>query len=107
MRGSHIGPLMPVKKGTIMSFFDGPPSVCALAFCVHDRKLTEPVDLFDHPFWDEIRKKASEKSIGIREQGFSGAAMLGMSELEYSEGIVWRLDNLKSKFEGKKEETTS
>ena len=98
MRGSHIGPLMPVKKNSIVSFFDGPPVVCALGFCVHERMLTEPVDLFDHPFWDSVREKAAEKAVCIREQGFSGNAMLGMNELEYNEGVVEILKKLSSRF---------
>ncbi len=76
MRGSHTGPLMPVKMGSAISYFDGPPVVSALAFCVHNGKLTEPVDCFDHPYWDYIRDKVSRKSFDMREQGFSGPAML-------------------------------
>jgi fructose 1,6-bisphosphate aldolase/phosphatase len=97
MRGSHIGPLMPVKAKTGCSYFDGPPIVTALGFCVHEGKLTEPVDLFDHPFWDAIRHKAADKAVEIRRQGFSGAAMLPYSELEYG-GIVEILEDLDHRF---------
>ncbi len=97
MRGSHNGPLMPVKKDSTISFFDGPPIVSALGFCVHDGKLTGPIDLFDHPLWDEVRKKCSEKAIEIRRQGFFGNAMLGMNELEYG-GITEILKELESRF---------
>jgi fructose 1,6-bisphosphate aldolase/phosphatase len=97
MRGSHIGPLMPVKRGTGCSYFDGPPIVSCLGFCVHQGKLTEPVDLFDHPFWDEVRSRAAGKAIEIRRQGFSGPAMLPYSELEYG-GIVDILERLDRKF---------
>ncbi|TKJ34732.1 fructose 1,6-bisphosphatase [bacterium (candidate division B38) B3_B38] len=97
MRGSHIGPLMPVKRGTAISYFDGPPIVSATAYCVHDGKLTEAVDAFDHPFWDYIRNIASQKALDIRAQGFSGAAMLPYSELEYG-GIVEKLTALDKKF---------
>jgi len=31
-----------------VSFFDGPPIVSALAFCVKDGRFTEPADAFDH-----------------------------------------------------------
>jgi len=103
MRGSHTGPLMPVKMNTSISFFDGPPIVSSIGFCVHEGKLTEPVDLFDHHFWDHIRNKASEKAVHIRQQGFFGQAMLGMNELEYG-GITDKLDKLHPKFKlrGKK-----
>jgi fructose 1,6-bisphosphate aldolase/phosphatase len=97
MRGSHVGPLMPVKAQTKCSYFDGPPIVSALGFCVHNGKLTEPMDLFDHPYWDYIRNRAAEKATEIRRQGFSGAAMLPYSELEYG-GIVKILDQLERRF---------
>ena len=97
MRGSHVGPLMPVKVNSTVSYFDGPPVVCAQGFCVRNGILTEGVDLFDHPFWDSIRVKATEKAIAIREQGFSGAAMLGMNELEYG-GIKEKLEKLETRF---------
>jgi len=97
MRGSHIGPLMPVKARTSVSFFDGPPVVSCLAFCVHQGKLTEPTDVFDHPYWDWIRQKAARKAHDIREQGFSGPAMLPVHDLEYV-GISHRLDALDNRF---------
>lgn len=97
MRGSHVGPLMPVTAGSSVSFFDGPPIVSCQAFCVRDGKLTEPVDAFDHPYWDWIRNKASMKAHAIREQGFSGPAMLGYHELEYG-GIRHRMEDLDERF---------
>jgi fructose 1,6-bisphosphate aldolase/phosphatase len=97
MRGSHIGPLMPVKARTGCSYFDGPPIVSCLGFCVHRGRLTEPVDLFAHPFWDAVRDRAAEKAMEIRRQGFSGAAMLPYSELEYG-GIVEVLEKLDTQF---------
>jgi len=98
MRGSHNGPLMPVTQNSTISYFDGPPIVSCAAFCVHDGKLTEPADAFDHPFWDHVRDKVSRKAIDIREQGFSGPAMLGYNELEYG-GIVERLKRIDERFE--------
>jgi fructose 1,6-bisphosphate aldolase/phosphatase len=97
MRGSHTGPLMPVKAGSTVSFFDGPPIVSCLAYCVREGKLTEPVDAFDHPYWDWVRNKAAQKATFIREQGFSGPAMLGYHELEYG-GITERMGKLDAKF---------
>lgn len=97
MRGSHVGPLMPVPHGTVCSYFDGPPIVSCFGFCVKNGKLTETVDLFAHPFWDNVRNRASEKAIEIRRQGFSGAAMLPYSELEYG-GIVEILKRLEARF---------
>jgi len=102
MRGSHIGPLMPVPSKTTVSYFDGPPLVSCLAFSVHKGKLTEAADCFDHPFWKNIREKASQKALAIREQGFFGPAMLPMSELEYG-GITEKLKNLDGRFTSKEE----
>jgi fructose 1,6-bisphosphate aldolase/phosphatase len=55
--------------------------------------MTEPVDAFAHPFWDTVRDAVSKKAIDMRRQGFFGAAMLPMSELEYT-GIVEKLEEL-------------
>jgi len=97
MRGSHVGPLMPVKKNSTISFFDGPPVISCLAFSVKNGKLTEPADVFDQPYWDYIRYKVAKKAEEIRRQGFYGAAMLPYSELEYG-GIVETLTKLEKKF---------
>ena len=97
MRGSHNGPLMPVKLNSGVSFFDGPPIVSAAGFCVHNGKFTEVVDLFDHPFWDWVRNNASQKAAEIRMQGFSGPAMLPYSELEYG-GVVDKMNQLDKRF---------
>lgn len=101
MRGSHIGPLMPVKMNSQISFFDGPPIVSCLAFSMKNGKLTGPADCFDHPFWDEVREEVSKKAIEIRKQGFYGAAMLPMSELEYT-GVVENLKELEKRFKIRK-----
>ena len=97
MRGSHTGPLMPVKINSAVSYFDGPPIVACHALCVHNGKLTEPADAFDHPFWDYVRNKVARKSLDLREQGFSGVAMLPYSELEYG-GIVEKMKILDKQF---------
>lgn len=97
MRGSHVGPLMPVKHGTGCSYFDGPPIVSCFGYCVHNGKLTDAMDLFAHPFWDTVRTRAADKAVAIRRQGFSGPAMLPYSELEYG-GIVSILERLEKRF---------
>ena len=97
MRGSHQGPLMPVKVNTPVSYFDGPPIVSCVGFCVHNGKLTEEVDVFDHPFWDYVREKAAQKAEEIRRQGFFGNAMVSKQELEYT-GITEKLKILESRF---------
>lgn len=97
MRGSHNMPLMPVTLGTGTSYFDGPPLVTSAGFCVHNGKLTEAVDNFAHPFWDTVRENAAHKSLEMRRQGFFGAAMLPMAELEYT-GITEKLRELDQRF---------
>lgn len=97
MRGSHTGPLMPVKRNSSISYFDGPPVISCLAFCVKNGKLTEPADAFDHPYWDHVRDRISQKAEDIRRQGFSGPAMVPKDELEYT-GIVETLNRLEKKF---------
>jgi fructose 1,6-bisphosphate aldolase/phosphatase len=97
MRGSHHMPLMPVTLNTGISYFDGPPVVSCAAFCVHHGKLTEPVDAFEHPFWNTVRDHVANKAMEIRRQGFVGPAMLPMSELEYT-GILEKLKTLDARF---------
>lgn len=97
MRGSHQMPLMPVLLNTGISYFDGPPVVSCAGFCVHHGKLTEPIDAFAQPFWNTVRDHVSNKAIEMRRQGFVGAAMLPMSELEYT-GIRDKLAELDQRF---------
>ncbi|MDD5303111.1 MAG: fructose-1,6-bisphosphate aldolase/phosphatase [Elusimicrobia bacterium] len=97
MRGSHNMPLMPVRLNSPISYFDGPPIVSCAAFSVHDAKLTGPVDVFNHPFWDAVRHQVSLKAMDMRRQGFFGAAMLPMAELEYT-GIKDKLGKLEERF---------
>ena len=97
MRGSHQMPLMPVTLNTGISYFDGPPVVSCAGFCVHNGKLTEPIDAFAQPFWNTVRDHVANKAIEMRRQGFVGTAMLPMSELEYT-GILEKLNTLDKRF---------
>lgn len=97
MRGSHNMPLMPVRLNCGTSYFDGPPLVSCAAYAVHEGHLTEPLDAFAHPFWDAIRDHVAAKAVEMRRQGFFGAAMVPMSELEYT-GVVETLKELDNRF---------
>lgn len=97
MRGSHHGPMMPCKQNTTISYFDGPVVVTCAAFSIHDGKLTEPADAFDHPYWDWVRNNVAQKATELRRQGFSGPAMLPYDELEYG-GIVEKMGKLEKRF---------
>lgn len=97
MRGSHNMPLMPVTLNSPISYFDGPPVVSCAAFAMHAGKFTEPVDAFAHPFWDRVRSRVADKAMEMRQQGFFGASMLPISELEYT-GIMEKLEVLDGRF---------
>ena len=101
LRGSHQMPLMPVAMHTAVSFFDGPPIVSCAAFCMRAGKLSDAVDAFAQPFWDEVRQRVSAKALEMRRQGFFGAAMLPMAELE-STGVAERLRKLDGSFRTRK-----
>lgn len=100
-RGSHNVALMPVKKNSTISFFDGPAIVSCLAFSMKEGKFTEEADCFDHPFWDYVRLKSAQKTEQMRSQGFVGPSMLGMSELEYT-GVMETLNELEKRFKIRK-----
>jgi fructose 1,6-bisphosphate aldolase/phosphatase len=90
-------PLMPVPQQSGISYFDGPPVITCAAFAMHEGRLTEAVDAFAHPFWDRVRGTVADKAIAMRRQGFFGAAMLPMAELEYT-GIMEKLKTLEERF---------
>jgi fructose 1,6-bisphosphate aldolase/phosphatase len=97
MRGSHQMPLMPVPLNSGTSYFDGPPLVSCAAFAMHEGRFTEPLDAFAHPFWDHVRDRVAAKAVEMRRQGVFGAAMLPMSELEYT-GIMEKMRQLDKQF---------
>lgn len=84
-RGSHVMPLMPVPINTAVTGMYCLPIVSCLGFSV-DREggfSDSQIDFFDNPAWDEVRRRAQEKAMEMRSQGWSGAAMLPYTELEY------------------------
>lgn len=92
MRGSHYGPLMPVsfRKGqNVVSYFDGPPRLIAMGWQISNGILVgvngaEPVDLFEDPFWDCVRQKASEIAVYMRTMGEFMPARVEQEEMEYT-----------------------
>jgi len=97
-RGSHTMPLMPVPINTPVT---GPyclPLIACVAYSINrEGKISESVDVFGNPAWDQVRLKAQQKGEWMRQQGFVGAAMLPMSELEYS-AFRKSLDELEQRF---------
>ena len=85
MRGSHIGPLMPVSFADANpSRFDGPPRVVAAGFQVKNGKLIGPRDMFDDPAFDRARQFAAELSDYLRRQGIFEPHRLPEKEMEYT-----------------------
>lgn len=99
-RGSHIMPLMPVPINTAVTGYYCLPIVSALGFSLDPAGYFshEYVDFFANPAWDRIRDKAQDKALAMREQGWSGAAMLPYHELEYS-GFRDTVSDLISRFQ--------
>ena len=84
-RGSHTMPLMPVPMNTAVTGLYCLPIVESLGFSMNAAGMfsSNYVDFFDNPAWDFVRNKAQEKALYMREQGWSGPAMLPYTELEY------------------------
>ncbi len=85
MRGSHVGPFMPVPlKYSKVTRFDGPPRVIGLGFNVTNGKLIGPVDLFDDPAFEYARQLAGQIAYYIRMHGPFMPHRLGPEEMEYT-----------------------
>ena len=85
-RGSHVMPLMPVPINTAVTGIYCLPLVSCLGFSLSAKgEFSDScADFFDNTAWDYVRTRAQEKAIAMRDQGWSGAAMLPYAELEYS-----------------------
>jgi fructose 1,6-bisphosphate aldolase/phosphatase len=96
-RGSHHGPLMPVKFAEANpSRFDGPPRVIAAGFQLSNGKLIGPVDMFDDPSFDRARQRAGEVADYMRQHGPFQPHRLGLEEMEYT-----TMPKLMKKLEGR------
>lgn len=100
MRGSHWGPLMPVSNyEATPTRFDGPPRVIGLGFQISNSELIGPVDLFDDPAFDPIRRKAAEIADYIRGHGSFEPHRLPSHDMEYTTlpKVLEKLDSRKEK----------
>jgi fructose 1,6-bisphosphate aldolase/phosphatase len=99
-RGSHVMPLMPVPINTAVSGLYCLPIVACVGFSLDkEGRFSEAHnDFFDNLAWDEVRLQAQRKAIDMRAQGWSGAAMLPYSELEYG-GFRETVEGLLARFE--------
>ncbi|MDO8716487.1 MAG: fructose-1,6-bisphosphate aldolase/phosphatase [Dehalococcoidales bacterium] len=85
MRGSHMGPLMPVSVAdSIPTRFDGPPRVIALGFQLAEGKLVGPRDMFADISYDLARRQANEMADLMRRHGPFEPHRLPLDEMEYT-----------------------
>lgn len=85
MRGSHNGPLMPVRFADANpTRFDGPPRVICAGFQLANGKLIGPRDMFDDPSFDETRHQANLIAEYLRRHGPFEPHRLPLSDMEYT-----------------------
>jgi fructose 1,6-bisphosphate aldolase/phosphatase len=69
---------------------------------MHNGIFTVPVDGFEGPNWDRVRRKAALKSELMRDQGFVHPATLIPEELEYAEGFKQIMGEVEKRFVSRK-----
>ncbi|CEP69326.1 Fructose-1,6-bisphosphatase, class V [Moorella glycerini] len=85
MRGSHIGPLMPVGLNqSAPTRFDGPPRVVAMGFQLAQGRLVGPQDLFADVAFDKARQTANEIASYLRSLGPFEPHRLPLEDMEYT-----------------------
>ncbi|MDA8065193.1 MAG: fructose-1,6-bisphosphate aldolase/phosphatase [Thermaerobacter sp.] len=85
MRGSHVGPLMPVGVAdSAPTRFDGPPRVVALGFQISGGRLVGPQDFFADVAFDEARRTANQLADYLRGLGPFEPHRLHLEEMEYT-----------------------
>lgn len=110
-RGSHVMPITPMPINSEVRFVYCQPIVSAIGCSVDAQGhfSSEATDFFADPMWEEVRRQAVEKGLGMRRQGWFGAAMASKSELAYT-GLTEIESALEGKFylrDGKMQETHS
>lgn len=99
MRGSHIGPLMPVGRNHSTPVrFDGPPRAIALGFQLSNGMLLGPQDFFRDISYDRARAKALELADYLRTLGPFEPHRLPLHDMEYTT-MPHVMDRLKDRFE--------
>ena len=85
MRGSHMGPLMPVSiADSTPTRFDGPPRVVAAGFQLADGMLVGPRDMFADKSFNLARHQANEMADLMRRHGPFEPHRLSLEEMEYT-----------------------
>ena len=99
MRGSHIGPLMPVSvKYSNPTRFDGPPRVIGLGFQIANGKLIGPQDFFEDVAYDLARESANKIANYLRTLGPFEPHRLTLDDMEYTT-MPSVMNKLKGRFE--------
>jgi len=98
MRGSHMGPLMPVSlEDSTPSRFDGPPRVICLGFQLNEGTLVGPRDMFADKAFDMAREQANEMADMMRRHGPFEPHRLPLEEMEYTT-MPQVMEKLKDRF---------
>ncbi|MDK2821304.1 MAG: fructose 1,6-bisphosphate aldolase/phosphatase [Clostridia bacterium] len=98
MRGSHVGPLMPVGKNDLApTRFDGPARVRAMGFQLSKGRLVGPTDLFDDVAFDKARQTANEIANYLRSLGPFEPHRLPLEDMEYT-SMPQVMKKLKNRF---------
>jgi len=85
MRGSHMGPLMPVSiPDSTPTRFDGPPRVIACGFQLGDGRLIGPRDMFADKSFNLARHEANLMADMMRRHGPFEPHRLPLDEMEYT-----------------------
>jgi len=85
MRGSHMGPLMPVSVAdSTPSRFDGPPRLIGLGFQLCNGKLVGPRDMLADKSFNLARHQANEMADMMRRHGPFEPHRLPLEEMEYT-----------------------
>jgi len=85
MRGSHMGPLMPVSiADSTPSRFDGPPRVVAVGFQLSSGKLVGPRDMFNDKAFNLARHDANLMANIMRHHGPFEPHRLPLDQMEYT-----------------------
>jgi fructose 1,6-bisphosphate aldolase/phosphatase len=99
MRGSHMGPLMPVAlKDSTPSRFDGPPRVTCLGYQLNNGRLVGPRDMFADKSFNLARHQANEMADMMRRHGPFEPHRLPLDEMEYTT-MPQVMEKLKDRFE--------
>jgi fructose 1,6-bisphosphate aldolase/phosphatase len=85
MRGSHMGPLMPVSVAdSTPSRFDGPPRLIGLGYQLCEGKLVGPRDMLADKSFNLARHQANEMADMMRRHGPFEPHRLPLEEMEYT-----------------------